>query len=244
MQPQDPTPGVFHLKLESFNVEFQHYSDPETVEAVGSNDADLISLQEVTPEWEVVLRERYADTYPHMLFQSAPNSGGLAVLSRFPITDQGFHPGPNGWHPAWHVSVSTPQGTMQLLNIHLRSPLTGRDNSVEAFLQTGADHLQSITQFSDGCLQGLPTIVMGDFNEGVDGEAVRFLEDQGFSNALPLFHPGQGTWRHRSLGGQLNSTFDHILFNDAFAPLNAWVTVSGNSDHLPVVAHLEVTSNW
>ena len=36
----------------------------------------------------------------------------------------------------------------------------------------------------------------------------------------------------------------HILFDDAFVSLNAWVTQSGHSDHLPVLAHLEVSPNW
>ena len=39
-------------------------------------------------------------------------------------------------------------------------------------------------------------------------------------------------------------TIDHILFDRAFVPLNAYVLDSGNSDHLPVVAHLEASDVW
>ena len=211
MEPRDPTPGTFNLTIQSYNVEFEHYGDPATVATVGSNNADVISLQEVTPEWEDVLRSEYADTYGYMLFYSAPNSGGLAVLSRFPIVDLGFHPGPNDWHPAWHVGVETPAGPMQLLNVHLRSPLTGRDSALDAFLETNEDHRLSIEQFREECDGDLPTVVLGDFNEGVDGEAVGFLEDIGYRNALPLYRPGQGTWRYRSIGGQFDGTYDAHL---------------------------------
>lgn len=243
MDPRDPTPGSFHLKIKSFNVEQEHSSDHATVEAVGSSDADILSLQEVTPQWEAVLRERYSAQYEHMLFRSEPDAGGLAVLSRYPVVDQGFHPGPNDWHPAWHVGVQTPEGPLQLLNVHLRAPLNGRDSALDAALNTGEDHLASIEGFQDECEDEVPTIILGDFNEDVDGQAIRFLENLGFTNSLPLFHPGQPTWRYRSVGGQFDGTFDHILFDDSFLPLNAWVTVEGNSDHLPVVAHLEAAPN-
>jgi endonuclease/exonuclease/phosphatase family metal-dependent hydrolase len=244
MEPRDPTPNTFHLTIQSYNVEFDHFRDPATVAAVGRNSADVMALQEVTPEWEEVLRREYADSYSYMLFYAEPNSGGMAVLSRFPIVDLGFHPGPNDWHPAWHVGVETPAGPMQLLNVHLRAPLNGRDSSVESYLQTDEDHRLSIEQFRAECDGALPTVVLGDFNEGVDGEAVRVLEDNGYRNVLPLYRPGQGTWRYRSIGGQFDATYDHILFDDAFDSLNAWVTRAGNSDHLPVVAHLEVSPNW
>jgi endonuclease/exonuclease/phosphatase family metal-dependent hydrolase len=81
--------------------------------------------------------------------------------------------------------------------------------------------------------------VVGDFNEGPDGDAIHYLEDAGFRNVLPLFRPGQETWRVRSLGGQTAETLDHILFDESFLPLDARVMVEGNSDHLPVLAHFE-----
>lgn len=232
------------MTVQSFNVEFEHYSDPATVRAVGSSNADIVSLQEVTPEWEEVLRREYADAYPFMVFRSEENSGGLAVLSRFPLTDLNFHPGPNGWHPAWHIAVDTPAGRFQLLSVHLRAPLTGRDGTLKSFRETPNDHELSIDTFAQGCSAELPIIVLGDFNEGVDGTAVRFLEDLGYSNALPLYHPGQNTWRYPSLGSQFDATYDHILFDSSFRSLNSWVTRAGNSDHLPVLAHLETSSNW
>ena len=85
--------------------------------------------------------------------------------------------------------------------------------------------------------------VLGDFNEEEDGAAVRFLELRGFVNALPLFHPGQGTWRYRSIANQLDRALDHIFYGPGLTPLNAWVHRAGNSDHLPVIAHLEFSPN-
>lgn len=244
LSARDPSPDTVHFTVQSYNVELLHFNDEETVAAVGDEVADIVVLQEVTPEWEEVLRSRYSGQYEYMVFRSKPGSGGLAALSHFPLSDQGLREGPNGWHPAWHLEVETPAGPLQLLNVHLRSPLTGRDSALDAALSTGDDHLLSIELFSDACNDDVPTLIVGDFNEEVDGRAIRFLERSGFQNVLPLYHPGQITWRYRALAGQLDKTLDHILFDDSLLSLNAWVSGAGNSDHFPVLAHFEVSPNW
>ncbi|MBK7585200.1 MAG: endonuclease/exonuclease/phosphatase family protein [Myxococcales bacterium] len=247
LEPRDPTPGVPHYEIQSYNVEAGDHDDPSTVAAIGKNHADIICLQESTPEFETVLRLRYGDEYPYQLYQHNqpdPGAAGLAVLSKFPVSDSGWHPGPNGWHPAWHVLVETPTGKLQILNVHLRSKLNGAGNAVSSYISSSDDHVFEIKQFIEQCSNGLPTLVVGDFNEGVSGSAVEYLEDRGYRNVLPLYHPGQPTWRGNSIANQFTETLDHVLFDKAFEPLNAWVSYTGGSDHLPVVAHLEAAYDW
>lgn len=247
LEPRDPTPGVPHYVFQTYNVEAGDDGDPATIDAIGKGNADIVCLQETTPEFEAVLRPRYADEYPYQLYQhNLPDAGaaGLSVLSRFPVTDSGWHPGPNGWHPAWHVIVETPGGKLQILLLHLRSKHDGNGNVVSSYLSANEDHVYEVDLFVKQCTNGLPTIVLGDFNEGVDGSAVEYLEDRGYRNALPLYHPGQPTWRGHSVANQFSQTLDHILFDSGFEPLNAWVNDIGHSDHIPVLAHLEAAYAW
>lgn len=245
LEPRDPTPGVPHFRVQSYNVESSDHDDPDTIGAVGKNDADVVCLQETTPDFEAVLQERYADQYPYQLYRHHwPGPAGLAVLSKFPVEDSGWHAGPNGWHPAWHVIVDTPDGKFQILNVHLRSKSEGNGNIVSSYLSSNDDHLYEIDLFMQQCNNGLPSIVLGDFNEGLGGVALRYLEDRGYRNILPLYRPGQHTWRHSSVANQFTQTLDHILFDTAFEPLNAWVSNVGGSDHLPVVAHVEAAYDW
>ncbi len=249
LEPRDPTPGVPHYTFKSYNIEAGKQDDTATVNAVGAGSPDVICLQEVTPKWETVLRARYAESYPYQLFQAAdiPDAGaaGLAVLAKFPVRDSGWHPGAaSGWFPGWHVFIDTPSGTMQILNVHLRSAHTGNGNVIHSYLSTGSDHAYQMSLFVEQCNNGTPTLVMGDFNEGVNGGGVQFLEDHGFQNVLPLYHPGQYTWRHASVANQFNQTLDHILFDSSFEPLNAWVKNIGNSDHIPLFAHFEAAHPW
>ena len=245
LEPRDPSPGATHFTIQTFNVEFTDWDDPATVAAVGHSSADVLCLQEVTPSWQATLTARYGEQYPYSAYHvlGERSTGGLAVLSRFPIEDLGIAPAPNGWHPAWHLQVVTPAGPLQLLQVHLRSPLTGQNSALESYLRVEEDHRLEIELFFEPLRSNLPTIVLGDFNEDVDGAAVRFLELRGFVNALPLFHPGQGTWRYRSIANQLDRALDHIFYGPGLTPLNAWVHRSGNSDHLPVIAHLEFSPN-
>jgi endonuclease/exonuclease/phosphatase (EEP) superfamily protein YafD len=76
-------------------------------------------------------------------------------------------------------------------------------------------------------------MVLGDFNDGENGDAVAYLATLGLTDALPLFHPGQFTWRHPSLANQFDEALDHVLFDEWVEPLNAYVVNQGRSDHIP-----------
>ncbi|MEY4544007.1 MAG: hypothetical protein RL685_202 [Pseudomonadota bacterium] len=239
LQRTQPTPGAPHFTVMTYNVELHSAGEPTTLAAIGTQNADVVALQEMTHDTEALVRERYADQYPYQLFQSAGGTDGLAFLSRYELTDQGIQPGPGGWHPAWHVNVALPGVSLQVLNVHLRSLFSGGSGVLQSYLSTDEDHVLEIDDLASRCDDALSNLVVGDFNEGPAGDAIAFLERNGFDNVLPAFHPGQPTWRFRSVAGQLESTVDHILYDDTLRPLDSWVDVKGRSDHLPVLAHFE-----
>jgi vancomycin resistance protein VanJ len=245
LEKHDPTPGAFHFTVETFNVEAGKEHDDATVAAVGAADADIVCLQEAGAGWPDALRAAYAKKYRYQIFMPDPDghpTGALAILSRYPVTDLGVMTGTGDhdwhWHPAWRVQVELPGRTMDMLLVHLRSMFNGRSNAVTSYLHTGRDHLTALNEYRAQSPKPV-ALVVGDFNEEGNGDAVKSLEDDGFQDALPLFRPGQFTWRHPSLANQLNAALDHILFDDSLEPLNARVLVKGHSDHIPVVAHFE-----
>lgn len=246
LSPREPTPGVPSFTVMTYNIHKDRSNDASTVLAVGASDADVVCLQEVTGAWEASLRKAYATKYPYMLFAPKENAGGLAVLSRFPLEDRGVVPVPGDLHPGWIVVGDLPGGRVQLVHVHLRSMFNGTSDWVSNYFATEKDHLAQLRLFLDGAEVArpvdepkLPTLVLGDFNESPSGDTVRHLESLGFRNALPLFRPGQYTWHAPSVGGMLDMTIDHVMFDDAFEPLAAWVDRRGRSDHLPVLARLE-----
>ncbi len=243
LSPRAPAPGSARYTVESYNVECGKHRDSSIIEAIGAASADIVCLQETTREYETAIRRRWSARYPYQLYQhNEPNGGaaGLAMLSRYPLVDRGHHPPPYGWHPAWHVDVETPSGTIQILNVHLRAKLSGRKNELVALLTVPRDHWKEIRHFMRWSVPDKPTLVVGDFNEEPSGAAIDFLAARGYRDALSLFRPHEHTWRHPLLAWELRQTLDHVLFDRAFVPLNAHVIHAGRSDHLPVVAELGV----
>lgn len=239
LEPRGPTPGQPHLSVATFNVYHPAWRDRKTVEAVGRTGADVICLQEVTADWERVLKTTYGSTYPFMLFKPRRGAGGLAVLSKYPLVDFGLLRAPHDWHPGWRLYVKTPSGPIQLMHIHLRALSTGTGGLLANFLSSKKDHEWEIRTFAEHQAAG-PTLFIGDFNEGDDGAAVQWLARHGFADVVSLYHPGQPTWRARSVTTQFTLTVDHILFDSTFTPLDAKVMRIGNSDHWPIVARFEV----
>jgi vancomycin resistance protein VanJ len=244
MKTHDATPGVFDFKVETFNVEVGKEHDKPTVDAVGAPDADIVCLVEAGGGWPDALRKAYAHRYRYQLYMPDPSghpTGALAILSRYPVTDLGVMTNGSDWHshPAWRVQVELPGRKLDILIVHLRAMFNGGSNAASSYLQVGRDHLSALNDIRAKSPAPV-ALVVGDFNEEADGKAVKKLEDEGFQDVLPLFKPGQPTWRHPSLANQLTAAIDHIMFDDSLEPLDARVLVKGNSDHLPVVAHFQL----
>jgi len=240
LEPREPTPGVPHFTVMTYNVNQVRWNDASTLAAVGASDADIVFLQEVNQAWARVLEERYAVQYPVRRFATTEDHGGLAILSKYPIEDRGVLHYGTDFHPAWYVVADTPGGLVQVIHVHLRAMFDGDGNALSNFFSTSGDHKAELESFMKETEPGLPTLVVGDFNESPKGDAVRWLESRGFRNALPLYRPGQFTWQGKSLAATLDMTIDHVMFDGAFEPLSSWVERRGGSDHLPVLASIEL----
>jgi len=248
LDPRDPTPGKAHFTIATFNVEDGKENDASTVNAIGATHADLICLQETGEGWVRVIKERYAAEYPYMLFEPG-GTGGLAVLSKKRLVSREVYPGEAGGHPTWSLYAETNAGWLSILNVHLRSLYAAKKGLVQDYLSWGSDHVTQLESVvsrvgSSAPTEPLPRMVLGDFNEGDNGDAVAYLATIGLTDVLPLFRPGQFTWRHPSLAGEFNEALDHVLFDEWLEPLNAYVVNQGNSDHIPVVAHFEAKREW
>ena len=240
LAPRGPTPGVPHLTVMTYNISQDGWNDATTVTAIGASDADIVGLQEVSAAWVPVIKQRYAAQYAFMLFSPREDYGGLAFLSKYPLEDRGVLPYGVDYHPSWFVMADTPGGRVQVMQVHLRSFTDGDSNALSNVIDMESDHVAELEHFMSKTDPQIPTLVLGDFNENPKGQAVRRLESRGFRNALPLYRPGQYTWQARSVAGLLDSCIDHIMFDDSFEPLSAWTDRSGGSDHLPVLASLEL----
>src|SRR5687768_13800605 len=90
LEPREPTPGVPHFTVATFNVHYPTAGDAETAAAVAGTGADLVFLQETDAEWASTLTGASVLGYPYRQFKVDSGPRGLSVLSRFPIEDHGL----------------------------------------------------------------------------------------------------------------------------------------------------------
>jgi endonuclease/exonuclease/phosphatase family metal-dependent hydrolase len=82
----------------------------------------------------------------------------------------------------------------------------------------------------------LPTLVVGDFNDGENSPVVEWLEDKGMMNALPNFDRNSPTWQWRTSLMTLSRRMDHVVYSRELHCCSASVIRGGASDHSPVEA--------
>jgi len=238
MQVIAPVADTAQWRVVSFNINFGVGHEPINIATVAELDADLVLLQETTDASEEAFREALGDRYPHILFRQCCNAGGLGVLSKHPIREQEYMEPTVGWFPAWRLVVDGPLGPVQVLNVHLRPPMSDGGSWVAGFWSTRSvrrDEMEDLWEHMD---PELPTIVAGDFNENAKGKAVELLAQEGLVSALPQLHPRATTWRWPTKVGEIHGMLDHVMYSDRLRLQNARVVKEGNSDHFPVVVVL------
>jgi len=236
-QPEIPTGPS--LKVMTWNVNWGGPAPELAVQTILEADADIVCLQETTESWERYLRERLSARYPFMTFRppSWRYAGGLAFLAKEPGEQVAFIPSDTGWFDAWIMRFRTQIGPVQIKNVHLQ-PIANDAGSltIAAYFSSGKKHEREIRRFNNGLAAGVPTLVVGDFNEGDGGSAVKWLEKQGMTNALPEFDRNSHTWWWDLGWITLRKRLDHILYSPELHCHSACVLQAEASDHLPVVA--------
>lgn len=232
------TPPASHFKIVTYNVNWGAPGPELAVEVLRQSGADIICLQETTPEWERVLRYELARDYSYADFRHAVTrmGGGLAFLSRLPMEEVAYVPSETGWFDGWIMELKTTVGSVQVLNVHLRPPISDSGSWISGYFSTSDDRLREMQRFYSQRKASLPTVVAGDFNDREDGAVIEWLQSQGMVNALPEFDRYTPTWRWRSGLFSLSRRMDHVVYSQGLRCCSARVVQAGASDHYPVEA--------
>ena len=228
------------MKIVSWNVNSIRARAERAEAWVRKHEPDVLALQETKVVDEDFPREAFKALGYHVETFGQKTYNGVAILSRTKPEDvvRGL---PDDDEDAERRLLAATVDGVRIVNVYVPN---GREVDTPPFEYKLA-WLGRLRAFLDAtATPAAPLIVLGDFNESLDGAGLTYLEEQGFRNVLPLFRPGQETWRYQAaLYGQTVDTIDHILYDPStLAPLNAWVRYDGNSDHLPVTAVFELTT--
>jgi endonuclease/exonuclease/phosphatase (EEP) superfamily protein YafD len=235
---QPEAPAGPHVRVLTYNVNWGAPRPDLAVEIIRHSGADIVCLQETTPEWEGILRSALGGDYPLADFRSSGSgaAGGLAFLSKVPGREVAYLPSETGWFDGWIMGFESAVGPLQILNVHLRPPISDRGSWASGYLFTGDDRVREMERFYPRFEPGLPALVAGDYNDGETSPVVEWLEEKGLVNALPQFDPYTPTWEWRSSLVTLRRRMDHLLYSPELDCLSARVIRAGASDHYPIEA--------
>lgn len=242
----DPVKTPNAIRIVTYNLnwgrdELPLYAPIPTLLAIKKTVGDIVLLQEITRTWRDYIELALNEEYPYRIYHFYPITGGMAVLSKYPLIDKQFILPTIGWHPAWIFDVQTPSGIISIANVHL-SPALADFNSV-GFLAYGvwtspAKRRNEIRKIYALLRTGQPIIIAGDFNEGGRGSAIRYLTRSGLNHSSSFLGPYQYTWRWRRGPWRLFGRYDHIFFTSDFSPHKVQVYYGGSSDHFPLSVDL------
>lgn len=187
---QADAPGPDALRVTTANI---YFPSLQHAQAIAEVDGDLLALIETRPEDRDLLR--HDPRWPQQRWQHAPGSGGIALLSRFPMHAKDFE-----LDQAYGIDarIEAPSGPLRVLLIHTWSPRDGH-SSARNHRQLG--ELAGLAESEPG-----PLIVMGDLNASPGDPGMRRLREAG----LLVPHGGEvRTWP--SLLGPFGIAIDHVL---------------------------------
>lgn len=235
-----PSLNSLSVRVGTYNVYTGAHDPVLTVKAIRQMDADVVLLQELSPQGAKLLDKALKVDFPHRYF-----SGGVAILSRFPLRHQRYERSQHGINGYLFAEVQSPGGRFQVASLHL-DPLhlwTTRDKwslPMQLIWGQNAKHRREVEQIVHALRPGMPTILGGDFNS-VSGAPIRQLKELGYTDSYAKVnkHPDQTPTLHFKLFGiKSGRRIDYILHDASFLTIQSQVFPGLPSDHDPVMSVL------
>lgn len=222
--------GAQSFRLVTFNVWHRNDRWREFADFLRASDADVAVLQEL----DAALLDQIASRVPEYPYRAVTRAAGpaLAVLSRWPLNAEHIHLSDDAARMSrlsidWHGTV------VVLYGAHLSWPLTPSKAARRAAqLSTLAAHARAET---------VPVLVAGDFNlTPWSPYFAQFAERSGLVDcALGL--GWKATWPAQAAPPRIR--IDHCFASRHWRVLRLEVGPKLGSDHLPVVADLELIAD-
>lgn len=166
--PRSPVAGVANgteLRIMTFNHLYLNRDLEAIKQTILRQDADLVALQELTPEVAAMVRREFGTRYPYQQLRPSDRSTstkGIGLLSRFPLTKVGY----NDDYGGQHATVQIGERELKLINLHLMIPFGGRESdrppAFDPDIRARQLEKLKLTVKAAPELEGL--IVVGDFN--------------------------------------------------------------------------------
>lgn len=231
----------------TYNVQFDSTDAASTLALLARERADIVCLQEVTPAFAQEIEKTLAQEYPFRHVEPRSGTWGLAILSRHRIVSaKAFAQRPHRM-PGLEAVVSVAGKRWTIGCIHLFPPGAKR-KPTQGFFKTMSENATLRRQQAEHLVRRFakvrgPLVLLGDFNEQYDDEAMETLRAAGLQFACDTSSADCGaTWPGSGSNWPSLVEIDHVLGRGLHFT-NARVVRGGGSDHDPVVADAVAEKN-
>lgn len=213
-------------------------ADPAALVALAGDRADVLIVQELTPELASALRDNGIDsTLPYRVVDARPFAAGVAIWSRHPIVASHRVPGYQLGVLSATLRVPRAADDVVVLAAHLAGPFP---QPMDRWRHEIGDMTETMATLAAKAGGG-PVIVAGDFNATVDMEPFRQLLQDGFRDAAE--QSGAGLARSFPADSVVPPLIgvDHVLTLNSSATDTRTIGIPG-SDHLGLATTVHIPS--
>lgn len=239
------------ITVATFNINYANEAPREMLATLAETQADILFVQETTPDVERLLRRRFKTTHPHIVFMGHRNeyfAERSGLISRWPMRNLKFAPPVEGGLFGTLMAETTVDGqTVQLVNVHLTPFQVKRRTTVAKVITamglTENVHQKEAARIMERVNGTQPALVCGDFNSLPDFQAPAAMKAGGLQDSYAqVVSSGEQkpTWRWPFGNVNIQFRIDYIFHSSHFQTQQSRVIESGGSDHSPVVSQLKL----
>lgn len=210
-------------------------ADPDALATLARQHADVLVLQELTPDLAAALDTRMTADFPHRSLKARVEAAGAGIWSRHPITGSGVIEGYQLGTMNARIAVPGAAETT-VLGIHIGGPWP---QPIDGWRHEIAQMKATLRDFAAQARTN-PVIVAGDFNATYDMADFRALFTDGYRDAAEQSGAGLTRTFPANMAVPPLIGIDHIITRGATAQEVRTVRVPG-SDHLGLVATVRLS---
>ena len=215
------------LRVLSANVAVGRVPAEALVAMVRERRVDLLSVQELTPQFDAALRQAgIRRLLPHAVTAPVAGATGTGLYARLPLREIGPPAGGPFAQVAARMAWAPARETFEVVSVHPPPPISTQH--VDQWRET----LRNLPRGDR------PRILAGDFNATLDHRELRRLLGSGYRDAADATGDGwKATWpAHRGLRPGI--VIDHVLATRELRPARTEILTIPRGDHRALYVEL------
>ena len=231
VEPMEPWQGG-RLVVASYNLLWGNHDWRNIADVIRKADAHVVVLQESSPAAEKNLTPLLRSRYPYMEFRNPTTWSGLAILSRFPLTNirTVLREGGN-YYRGMLADIEVDGRTVSIANVHLHHK--------KALRRTEHIRVRAIHEIYGLLPAGGIHVIAGDFNSYSNEKAPSYLKGKGMIDSFASVAgrgDARGTWHWKKGIFTVTTRIDYIFHGPELRTTHSRVIEEGKSDHYPLVS--------